>query len=131
MEEDNMGHHENKHEHTHAKTSMHDAEHGSKCGKCGKHHKSYTKLCPLSLGIAAGLVNGLSILLFAWLGSSAHMQAEAVRMMGVSGIWGAVLSAFITGFLAALVFGLFYNSCLCCFKSRFKCGKCKSHCCKC
>lgn len=129
MEEENMNHSENKHVHTHAHEG-HCAEHENKCGS-GKQHKSYARLCPLSLAIASGLVNGLGVLVLAWLGSSAHMHAEVVRTMGVSGVWGAVLFGFIAGFVGALVFAWIYNVCLCCWKCRSKCKKCGSHCCKC
>lgn len=126
----NMNHSENKHVHAHARAQDGTAEHESKCGS-GKHHRSYAKLCPLSLGIASGLVNGLSILILAWLGSNSHMHAEVVRMMGISGVWGGALFGFVAGFVGALIFAWIYNGCLCCWKCRSKCKKCGSHCCKC
>jgi hypothetical protein len=123
-----MNHHENNHEHAHTKAVKQGAEHEN---KCGKHHKSNIKLCPLSLAMASGLVNGLCVLVLVWLGSVGHMHTEILRMLGVSNIWLGALFGFITGFISALVFAWIYNMCLCCWKCRSKCSKCGSHCCKC
>lgn len=128
MEEKIMSHSDNEHAHMHGH-ELHE-QHENKCGS-GKHHRSYAKLCPLSLGIASGLVNGLSVLVLAWLGSNTHVHGEMARIMGASSTWGGVLFGFIAGFVGAFIFAWIYNGCLCCWKCKSKCKKCGSHCCKC
>jgi len=71
-----------------------------------------TKLCPLSLGLAFGLTNAISILLFAWVG----IMGPTVMSTLKGGIWG-----FVDGFLFGFVLGIIYNFCLCC--GRKWCGK--------
>ncbi len=130
-----MSHDENKHGNACDEEHMQGAEYGNKCEKCDKHYKRYTRLCPLSLGIAAGLVNALSVLVFTWMSSAApatHAHAEVMRMISASGMWGSAFAGLILGFVSAFVLALFYNTSLCYWKRRCsRCCKCGSHCCKC
>jgi hypothetical protein len=129
-----MNHSENNHSRVHAHESC-EAENENKCGSGnGKHPKSYAKLCPLSLAMAAGLVNGLSVLILAWLGSSGnhmYLHGEIVRRLDVPGVGGQALFGFIAGFVGAWIFAWIYNKCLCCWKCRSRCSKCGSRCFKC
>jgi hypothetical protein len=115
-----MEHHQNKH----APMKECDTHGHEKSGHCDKPRKIYMKFCPISLGLALGLVYALNIFIMAWLETSAqaHGNAEVLRMSGV---------AFANGFVTAFVFGLIYNGFLCCWKCKSKCKKCGSRCCKC
>lgn len=127
-----MSHDENKQGHACGEGHI---QGGERENKNGKNYKNCTRLCPLSLGIAAGLVNALSVLVFTWLSSTApttHAHAEMMKVMSASGMWGSAFAGLILGFVSAFVFALFYNTSLCYWKRRCsRCCKCGSHCCKC
>lgn len=89
------------------------------------------KLCPFSLGIAIGIIDGLYMLLLgwgAWLWGYGHPFIEQVggifygyapTLLGgvLGGIWG-----FVEGFIFGVLVGLIYNlcACPCCKKSSAK-----------
>lgn len=107
-------------------------EHHEECKGCRK----YSKLCPFSLALAAGIVCGLGTMLLGWI-AHAEWGMGAVQMMAsvykgfgpglTGGLWGA-LWGFLDGFVTGLVFTLIYNACLCCAKARCRCckGKCET-----
>lgn len=127
---------ENNRAHEH----MHGSEHGEQCGKCGKHHKKYAKLCPLSLAFAAGIVCALGMLVLGWMASNMHWGVEMVKLLdsvykgfepNLMGSIKGALWGFGDGFVTGLIFAWLYNLCSCRGCRSKKCHKCGSHCCKC
>ena len=99
------------------------------CGCNGK------KLCPVSFGLALGLVCALGY--FAWVlwviyyGPSAmmlasHMPVPTLGSGAVHALW-ALLKGFIFGFFVALFYDCISGCCknkMCCKKSNCECGCC-------
>lgn len=85
-------------------------------------------LCPVSLGIALGIVKGLFLMLLAWaawlwaygdvlvqLLSNMYVGYAPTFVGGfIGGLWGLLV-----GFIFGLIIGLIYDCCVCCCK----CGK--------
>lgn len=87
-----------------------------------------SRLSPVSLGFAFGILGGLWMVLFAWY---AYFSGNASAMALISQ-WGGIFSGFdativggligglwgfIKGFICGLIFGWIYNGCLCCCKA--------------
>lgn len=89
-----------------------------KCGKGG----TYSCVCPVSFGVALGIVTGLVMILFGWLGwffgygaslidlSATVHYGYAPTFIGglIGGLWG-----FVEGFIFGFVFGWIYNYLMC------------------
>jgi hypothetical protein len=109
-------------------------------GKCMRNYKK--GLCPVSFGVAMGVISGLYMAVLAWAGwiwgfglilvdqYSAVYYGLAPTFMGgvIGGFWG-LIDGFIFGFVLAFI----YNLCLHCCKSCKCCktaGECRcSSCC--
>jgi len=97
---------------------------GSCGGKCGKK----MRLCPFSLGIAAGITCGIFMAFYAWAAMAWGMGTSMIEQWGsfYSGYAPTVAGGFIgagwgllKGFVAGFIFGLIYNGLM----------RCKSNCC--
>ena len=105
----------------------------SKCGDCCSTSK---KLCPVSFGLAIGLVSFFAMLIWSlWIMTHGvpPMMADMPAPTLGSGFAHAIL-ALIKGFIFGFFVALFYDLFACCFrkKSGEKCGCSSTGCgCKC
>ena len=87
------------------------------CGKCGKGKA----LCPVSLGLALGIVSGLAVFIWSlWILHYGVPPAMAGRMMVAPTLMGGVIHALwalLKGFLFGFFLALFYDFFACCMKS--------------
>lgn len=101
-----------------------------------------TRLCSPALGLALGIVSGLSMMLFAWAswqwGVGTTLMTEYASMFHgyeaslIGGVWGG-LWGFIEGLVMGLIIGWVYNcvarcckcckSCACCNNKAGSCAK--------
>lgn len=89
--------------------------------------------CPVSLGIAFGIVSGLCMLALAWAGwlwgygtimidqIASIYHGYAATMIG--GLWG-LLWGFVKGFIGGLIFGWVYNGLVHCRSKCCPANKC-------
>lgn len=103
-------------------TKQNHTENNGCCG-CGR-------LCVGGLAVAAGVINGLSVMIIAWLASTyayglpfVHLVASLYKgyAPGLEGaLWGG-LWGFLDAFIVAVIFGWIYNGilmcCRCCCSS--------------
>jgi hypothetical protein len=104
-----------------------EAKGGFMMGSCGK------KLCPVSLGLAIGIVCGVGFFVWvlwvnyygpsAWM-LAAHLPVPTVEEGSIRALW-ALVKGFVFGFFVALL----YDCISCCCRSR--CCKKDGACCKC
>ncbi len=98
---------------------------GHECGRC----YYCSRLSPLSLAMAAGIVFGLGTMFLGWVAGVNGWGMAMVQLMSsvytgfgpswMGGVWGGIWS-FVDGFISALVFAWLYNLCLCCRKCGYK-----------
>ena len=83
-----------------------------------------SKLCPVSLGLAFGILKGLSLMILALAGTYGYglemIQHISSMLHGygpsfVGGLWGG-LWGLICGFIFGALLALIYDCCLCCLK---------------
>src|SRR5690349_9849461 len=96
--------------------AKHDAHECGKCYQC-------SKLAPLSVAIAAGIVLALGTIILGWAAASNNWGLAMVQVVGsiyhgfaptlMGVIWGGIWG-FLEGFIAGLLFSWVYNGCLCC-----------------
>jgi len=102
---------------------------GQSCGKC----RCYSKLKPIALALAGGVVGGIGTLFLGWSAAVGNLGVAMVRVLSsvylgfeptmhgafTGGAWG-----FADGFVSGLIFGYAYNLFLCCyFHSKSCCSK--------
>lgn len=100
------------------------------CGKCGKCYRKSSCLCPVSFGLALGLVSGVTVFLWSlWMMynglppmMAGHVPPPTVMGGLTHGLW-ALLKGFIFGFFVALIYDFFacYCKAMCCKKSSETC----------
>lgn len=87
------------------------------------------RLCPISLGLALGIVSALWMAIFAWTASYTGHGVAMVAQWGeiyqgyaatVKGGWVGAAWGFAEGFVTGLVLALVYDFVLCCCKSLCK-----------
>jgi len=86
-----------------------------------------TKLCPIALGVAFGVTEGLLMMLFAWVAAYTGIGVSAIEHFSgiyhgyapslVGGLWGG-LWGLIVGYIFGAVVGTIYNCTIsCCRKA--------------
>lgn len=98
------------------------------CSKCDKGGKA-KKLCPVSFGLAVGVVSFFAILFWSlWAmhyGMPPMMAAMHMPMPTLAGAFGHALLALIKGFVFGFFVALFYDVFACCFACRKADEKCE------
>ncbi len=88
-----------------------------------KSNGTYTKLCPVSFGIALGITNGIAMMILAWVSGHIGTGTDVVHLVStfyagystsiggglIGGFWGLV-GGFLFGFITVLI----YDCCLSC-----------------
>ena len=125
------GSHDHGHEKKHGCGHQCQKGCGQSCGKC----RCYSKLRPLSLGVAGGFVGGVGTLFLGWSAAFGNWGIPMVDTLGsvylgfkptFAGAMTGAAWGFVDGFLSGLLFGYAYNILLCCY---FHCSSCsKSRC---
>lgn len=91
------------------------------CHSEGKHCSS-SRLCIFGIAIAAGMVNGLGMLVLGWLATAYNFGVPIIHLMGtvyrgyapnLEGVLMGSLWGFIDAFIAGLLFALVYNGIIC------------------
>lgn len=103
------------------------------CGKCGKSCGGHMCFCPVSFGLAAGIVVGIYMAAFAW---SVWLWGHGVAIIEQYGdffigyapsFWGGVIGGlwgFAEGFVFGLIFAWIYNLIIKCCKRSDKACTC-------
>ena len=90
------------------------------CNKCG-YGRRPGKLCPLSFGLAVGIVSFFAVLIWTlWVmsyGMPPMMAALHIAAPTLSGGFVHALLALVKGFLFGFFVALFYDLIACCFAS--------------
>jgi hypothetical protein len=98
------------------------------CSKCDKDGRS-KKLCPLSFGLAVGIVSFFAVLIWTfWVmsyGLPPLMVAMHIPTPTLSGGFVHALLALIKGFLFGFFVALLYDLISCCFACKKSDGKCE------
>ncbi len=122
-----------KHQHkAESKVACHtEKPKGQECGSCGNCH-TCTRIYPLPLALAAGVICGLGALSLGWSAALGDWGVAMVKAMGSvyhgytptlkGGMWGG-LWGFMDGFVSGLLLAYLYNFFLCCCKWAKCCSK--------
>ena len=97
----------------------------SKCGGCGCKAKM---LCPVSFGLAIGVVGFFAVLIWAlWVmtyGMPPMMVAMHIPVPTLGGGFVSALLALLKGFIFGFFVALFYDLFACCITRKKACEKC-------
>ncbi len=99
------------------------------CHKCDKDGSKCTKLCPVSLGLAIGIVSFFAVLIWSlWVmsyGMSPMMVALHIPTPTLGSGFAHALLALLKGFIFGFFVALIYDLIACCLMHKKSMGSCE------